>query len=99
MSRRIVHTVVAACALAVAAVAVVQAQEGKEKKAPPGMSEADMKACMEAATPGPKHAFLTDGTGVWTGPTTMWMAPGAEPVKSECTSTVTSIMDGRFVRC
>jgi len=94
MNRRIVRTVVAGSFVVAAAFAVAQEQ----KKPPSGMSEADTKACVEAATPGPQHAFLAEGAGVWTGPSTIWMAPGAEPAKSTLTSTVTPIMDGRYVR-
>ena len=66
---------------------------------PPGWTQADMQACMEAGTPGAQHQHLAQAVGVWTGKTTMWMTPGAEPVHSECTSTITAIMDGRFTRC
>ena len=58
-----------------------------------------MKACTEAATPGPKHELLAQSIGVWSGKNTMWMTPTAEPVKSDCTATTTAIMDGRFTRC
>ena len=67
-----------------------------EAKLPPGWTEADMQACMLAATPGKQHQHLAKGVGEWHGKSTMWMAPGAEPVTSDCTATVTSIMDGRF---
>lgn len=66
---------------------------------PPGWTEADMQACVEAGTPGPMHQFLAEGVGTWTGKVKHWMAPGTEPMTSECTSTITSMMDGRFVRC
>lgn len=66
---------------------------------PPGWTEADMKACMDACTPGPMHAYLAKGAGIWAGKTTMWMAPNTEPIKSECTSTVTTMMDGKYVKC
>src|SRR5438132_13047899 len=42
---------------------------------PPGMSEADVKACTEAATPGPKQAFLAQSVGTWAGKSKTWMAP------------------------
>jgi hypothetical protein len=70
-----------------------------EMKLPPGWTEDDMKACVAAGTPGKMQEVLVKGAGVWQGRTTMWMYPGAEPVKSECTSTVTAIMDGRYTRC
>jgi len=66
---------------------------------PPGMSEADMKACEEAGTPGPAHAELAKRIGVWTCKATMWMTPDAPPAQSENTTTFTSFLDGRFVRC
>lgn len=71
----------------------------QEFELPPGWTEADMQACMEAATPGEMHAYLAEGVGVWEGESTMWMAPGAEPMESECTSTITSLLDGRYFKC
>lgn len=70
-----------------------------EMKLPPGWTEADTQACMAAGAPGKMHEHLTRDVGVWQGKTTMWMGPGAEPVTSECTTTVKSMMDGRFVQC
>jgi hypothetical protein len=67
-------------------------------KLPPGWTMEDMQACILAATPGKQHKHLTSEAGVWNGETTMHM-PGAEPVKSECVSTITPMMDGRFVKC
>lgn len=99
-----------ACASIVAAGLVIGsmaiAEPSKESKAagqpeiklPPGWSEEDMKACMIAGTPGKMHEHLTRGVGKWRGRTTMWMAPDVEPTAGECTSTVTALMDGRYVR-
>jgi hypothetical protein len=70
-----------------------------EFELPPGMTEADMQACMEAATPGEMHAHLAEGVGVWEGKTTMWMTPEAEPMESTCKTTISPIMDGRYVKC
>lgn len=70
-----------------------------EMKLPPGWTPEDMQACMIAGTPGEMHAHLANGVGVWQGKNQMWMAPGMEPMKSECVSTVTSAMDGRFAKC
>lgn len=67
-------------------------------KLPPGWTMEDMQACIAAATPGKEHKRLADGAGVWDGKTTMYM-PGAEPQQGECVSTVTPMMDGRFVKC
>ncbi|HWB19350.1 MAG TPA: DUF1579 family protein [Phycisphaerales bacterium] len=66
---------------------------------PPNMTEEDMKAYMEAATPGPMQEYLVASEGTWKGECTQWMAPGADPQSSQCTSTTTSMMDGRFVKC
>lgn len=74
-------------------------QPPKDMQLPPGMTPEMAAACEAAATTGPQHEVLAKGVGVWSGKCTMWMAPGVEPVKSECTSTVTSIMDGKFTRC
>src|SRR5262245_23344692 len=56
-----------------------------DQATPPGFSEADMKACELAATPGPEHAALAKSVGTWQGKTKMWMAPDTEPVESTCT--------------
>lgn len=65
---------------------------------PPGWTTEDMQACIDAGTPGEQHEHLAKQVGVWRGKTRMWMAPGTEPAESECTWTVTSILDGRYTR-
>ncbi|MFO0875311.1 MAG: DUF1579 domain-containing protein [Phycisphaerales bacterium] len=72
---------------------------GHEMKLPPGMTEADMQACMAAAVPGPMHAKLAEGVGVWNGKNTMWATPQAEPTKSDSVCTISPMMDGRFFKC
>ena len=67
-----------------------------EMKLPPGWTADDMKACMAAATPGKMHERLAKDVGVWQGKSTLWMMPGAEPMTSDCTSTVSAMMDGRY---
>jgi len=69
-----------------------------EMKLPPGWTMEDMQACIQAGTPGKMQEYLTKGAGVWRGKNTMWMAPDSEPIKAECTCTITSIMDGRYVK-
>ncbi len=111
MSRSSVLTVVGVLALA-GSVAFAQAtKESKpgqpagqpagqpEFELPPGMTMEDMQACMEAATPGEMHLHLAKGVGVWEGKTTMWMTPEAEPVESTCTTTISPMMDGRYIKC
>lgn len=68
---------------------------------PPGMTPEDMKdmqVCIEAATPGPMHAFLAQGVGTWKGRTQMWMKPGSEPMVCETVDVRTPMMDGRFIK-
>ena len=69
-----------------------------EAKLPPGWTEADLKAFMEAATPGEEHKRLVADAGTWQGKNTMWMAPGAEPIETEATTIITPVLDGRFIR-
>lgn len=64
---------------------------------PPGMTMEDVTKCMAAATPGEMHAYLTQDAGTWKGTSKMWMAPGTDPMTTECTSVVTPLLDGRFV--
>jgi hypothetical protein len=93
-------------ALAGLAAGIGTAQEGKdakpaakqEPKLPPGWTLADMQACMLAATPGKMHEHLAKDIGVWQGKNTMWMAPGADPIQCESTTTITALMDGRFIK-
>lgn len=91
--------------IAVASITIAQPSKDSkpagqpEMKLPPGWTEADMQACMAAGTPGKMHEHLAKGVGVWQGKNTMWMGPGAEPMKSECIATITPMMDGRFTKC
>jgi 4-hydroxy-2-oxoglutarate aldolase len=57
-----------------------------------------MKAGMDAVTPGKQHELLARSVGTWSGKSTMWMYPGAQPVVSDTTATVTSILGGRFIK-
>jgi hypothetical protein len=85
--------------IAIAETAKTEPGSEPEFKLPPGWTVEDMQACMLAGTPGDAHKHLAKGVGTWHGKNTMWMAPDTEPMTSECTSTVTSIMDGRFTKC
>src|SRR5438309_1202792 len=69
-------------------------------KLPPGWTEADVQACMQAGVPGKMHERLAKDAGAWRGKTTMWMGPGdTEPMSGECTWTLTPIMEGRYFKC
>lgn len=67
-----------------------------EMKLPAGWTAEDMQACMEAGVLGAMHKEMAHGVGQWTGKCTQWMAPGADPMYSECSNSVTMIMDGRY---
>jgi hypothetical protein len=54
------------------------------------------KAWMENMTPGPVHQMLAKSNGQWKVETTVWMAPGQEPVKGGGTCTNTMILGGRY---
>jgi len=102
-----VFAVVPAIALLLLAGIVVAAEPSKDSKAgagqpemklPPGWTHQDMQACAMAATPGKMHEELAKSVGVWRGKNTIWMAPGAEPMKTEGVTTNTAIMDGRYIK-
>ena len=76
-----------------------KAPSGQPDMRPPGWTDADMQACMAAATPGQMHQYLAKSVGIWHGKSTMWMAPDTDPIRSECTSTISLMFDGRFIKC
>lgn len=69
-----------------------------EMQLPPGWTLKDMQDVKTAGMPGKMQHWLAQDAGSWRGKTAMTMYPGAEPMTSECTSTVTPIMDGRYVK-
>ena len=93
-----------AAGLVIGSLALAAAQDAKpaagqdQPPLPPGWTQQDMQNMTKAGTPGKNHEFLTKCAGTWEGKTTMWMYPGAEPMESTATSTVTPIMDGRFIK-
>lgn len=111
----IIGTGVAGLALAAASLALAQdakdrkpatppGQEkpaaGQEASLPPGWSQEEMQACIVAGTPGKMHEQLARSVGTWAGKTQMWMGPlASEPVQGQCSQTITSIMDGRYIKC
>jgi len=85
--------------LAIADAAKETAPAGQpEMKLPPGWTMDDMKACIEAGAPGKMQQLLAKDAGEWTGKSTMFMGPEGPPMTSECTSAVSVIMDGRYVK-
>jgi hypothetical protein len=96
---------IAAAGLVAGAIAIAQdsnsskSKQAPETQLPPGWTQDDLQAMISAGTPGKMHQFLAKDVGAWTGKATMWMAPGAEPTKSESTATVKPMLDGRFTQC
>ena len=67
-------------------------------KLPPGWTPADLERMMAAGTIGDMQKFLAAGKGEWSGKSTMWMFPGSEALVSDNTTSVTTLMDGRYTR-
>ncbi len=86
-------------AIAIADPAKEQPAGAPAMQLPPGWTSEDAQACATAAMPGKMHEHLASSVGVWHGENTIWMFPGAEPVKSESISKITSMMDGRYIQC
>jgi hypothetical protein len=74
------------------------AKDKPEMKLPPGWTEADMQACAMAGTPGEQHKAMVKEAGVWMGKNSMWMPGSTEVMKAESTTTVTPMLDGRFIK-
>jgi len=65
---------------------------------PPGWTQEDMQACMDAGTPGEQHQLLQDKfVGDWRGTAKMWMAPGMDPMTIEANMKTKKVFDGRFI--
>jgi hypothetical protein len=99
MKKRSIAAFAACACLAALPLALAQTGEGAHDfPLPPGWTAEDMQACMVAGTPGEMHAELREMVGVWKGSNEMWMAPGMPPATSDTKWTVTSIMDGRYLK-
>lgn len=61
-----------------------------------GDQAAQQKAWMDYMTPGSVHQMLAKADGEWKAETTMWMEPGAPPMKSTATATNKMILGGRY---
>jgi len=57
---------------------------------------AGQKAWMDYMTPSAAHQMLAKSNGEWNEEMTMWMQPGAEPVKSKATAVNKMILGGRY---
>lgn len=77
--------------------------DSKAPAAQPPAGDDDMQKAMEAmmaaAQPGPMHEFLAKSVGTWEGKVKAYPPiPGAPPSESVCTTTFSSMFDGRFTR-
>jgi hypothetical protein len=66
---------------------------------PPGWTAEEMERCIQAGTPGEGQARLARDVGTWVGKSSVWMAPGMDPIKSEVVAEYAPVMEGRYVRC
>jgi hypothetical protein len=76
------------------ALAEPQDQSGADQPEMPG----DWQAWVEAGIPGPHHEHLNRLVGEWEGEFTMWMEPGAPPMKSTGTAKREWIFGGRYLK-
>ncbi len=86
--------IVAVCATVLVSAALL-AQENPFGEMSPEQ-QAMMQAWMEYGTPGEQHEMLAKRVGTWTVEGKMWETPDAEPQPFTATSTIKSIMGGRF---
>ena len=84
--------------LALAPAASVSAQESDAPAGGAADMEEAMKAYLELSKPGPEHAKLKMRVGNWKVAGTFYMAPDAPPMKSEATSNIRPLMEGRYFR-
>jgi hypothetical protein len=93
-----------ACLGLVAVAAAAYAADAKKTDAPaiqlpPGWTAEEMERCIKAGTPGAGQARLMKDVGTWAGKSTVWMAPGMDPLVGEVIAEYSPVMDGRYVRC
>lgn len=72
--------------------------DAAQMQLPPGWTPEDMQACMIAGMPGEQHKAMAREIGTWAGKNQMWMYEGAEPMKSDSVTTVSWLMEGRFLK-
>jgi hypothetical protein len=80
------------CLVAMAAICFNATAQEKKAAEPSAMD----KAWMTYMTPGPMHEMLAKSNGEWNQEVTMWMAPGAPPMKSMSTCTNRMILGNRY---
>ncbi|HUF89802.1 MAG TPA: DUF1579 domain-containing protein [Gemmatimonadota bacterium] len=80
----------------VAALLLVGAPALAQDEMPPEAA-AEMAAWQAYMTPGEEHQQLAQGAGEWNHELTFWMEPGAAPQQATGTSTMESILGGRYL--
>ncbi len=86
--------IIAVCATVLVSAGLL-AQEDPYGEMSPEQREM-MKAWMEYGTPGEHHEMLANRVGQWTLEGKMWETPDAEPQPFTGTSTIKSVMGGRY---
>jgi uncharacterized protein DUF1579 len=82
--------------VAVTLLAATAAFAADPPKAPSADQQAMMDKMMKAATPGPQHEMFTKMAGEWS-TTVKFLADPTQPMQeSQGTSTITTLMDGRY---
>ena len=84
--------------IVLSAISAAIAGEPPKDQLPPGFTADDMKAMMEAGTPGKMQALLAAEKGAWEGTSTMRMGSESPGTSGPVKSTVTPLMDGRYTR-
>ncbi len=97
MNRYAMLCVVAAGLAGMLAPAFSQDQ-GEKKGARPGEMSPEVRAWMEAATPGPNHRLLNYCIGEWQVTVRHWMQPGQESPPSTGICVNEWVLGGRFVK-
>jgi len=90
MIERICTYALAAALLFLAAPTLAQEEMSAE-------AAAEMAAWQAYMTPGEEHQKMAQGAGEWNHELTFWIQPGAEPVEATATSTMESVIGGRYV--
>lgn len=95
--RRAVPAVLVVAALCFASGAWAQQDPPAAEQQMSPEKAAEMAAWQQAMTPGPQHQALAAMAGEWELDLTMWMEPGAEPMKSVASASRRMTFDGRFL--
>jgi len=94
--KKLIFVLAAVIAVGLVFTGAVLAQEKAKTPEQPQINPEEMAAWQKAATPGPHHKHFAEMAGTWKAECTMWMAPGAEPMKADLKATCESVYDGRY---